>query len=820
MLLSEAKLRSIVRDLILESFLSKKTDSLNSIQIDGLGTFKAVGYSLLGKEHSTYSFGDLMNKMLNIDSMFETVVFQIPKDHAILASIKKGPFILLEGDVKVRNHGTQSIINTDIYNKNSKSKTRMVALPIDENSRKQHGLKIKFSSEKWDSGAPADVDMVIETLGLIGLLPFLGEPADIATMILALKKEEPDYLLAALSLLCALPVLGYAAAGAKKSIKETGNIDEAAELLAAALPSSASVVASRNQYNKIVPYLDEHIEEIARATDIDAVELSNHIEKVDEICKKIFDKMEEMSPHAKSRPGSVKLLKANFRKELAKAIESLKSGSQNARIRKSIAKVQTKSLEKTKIRMKQVLDDLIDSFDPKIDPKTGLRPDGTIPKGIYEAADRFLIEFEGVFAGKSIPNRPGETFQGGAQLWNNISRATGKDKIAARKIYADIIFEMYKRNVKDVNSYTKEVEERIMTDVTQENIDKMISNVVESFGNIKLKYTDDPLTLKTPTNTNATAESLLDLGGYMSHPLNITKMKDGMIEISDQEMFVNLNRVYTNPHAMAGTIEHELGHHIQHTLLPSMGLGNEFVSRAVGEYFTDFGKFLSKEKESLFSISAKDGRVITVDNASMSGGGNLQPSAEMLNSAIRENFRVLQRFMGKPELNIPNERYEFAKRLKSNVGIELPKPHLDYVLYVLRDAKGTPYSSYPGGPMDKTLYYNHLGYNGRVVISLKSGKQIDLYEELSYHSTPEEAGARFYTLANTAKEMGYNTAVPEELTAFFKNETLVTIANHRGGIQRADMTHFYEYCFEIAKSSRPGDPEVFKDLMVYITTFM
>ena len=72
--------------------------------------------------------------------------------------------------------------------------------------------------EKLETGAASMADYAIEIGGILGGIPAIGNAADVGTAILAMVKDPPDYLLAALSILCAIPAIGIGVAVVAKPL--------------------------------------------------------------------------------------------------------------------------------------------------------------------------------------------------------------------------------------------------------------------------------------------------------------------------------------------------------------------------------------------------------------------------------------------------------------------------------------------------------------------------------------------------------------------------------------------------------------------------
>lgn len=185
MIISEYQLRSIIKNMLLENFLDSKVDSLEAVEISGL-KYQAYGYiTQKGKKCAM-----IMVKKKNHQKMMDIGA------------------ILLKAGAKytIENNGKKF---GQVAHKNNKN--AYYAVPVDTKG-------IKFSSVKLETGAASMADWAVEIGGILGGIPFIGEPIDIAAGIVAAIKRPPDYLLAACSILFALPAIGTAIAIAGKPL--------------------------------------------------------------------------------------------------------------------------------------------------------------------------------------------------------------------------------------------------------------------------------------------------------------------------------------------------------------------------------------------------------------------------------------------------------------------------------------------------------------------------------------------------------------------------------------------------------------------------
>ena len=185
MFILESNLRRIIREqIIAEGFLDSKVESLRAIEFRG-ERYDASGY------------GDIQGEVISTP----VVIFSVPEGKKVAGKPLEGPF-----PFKVKNSGTSFEIKRPL---------KYHYMPI-----KTPGLK--FSSERLDVGVASGADWTIEIAGIIGGIPAIGTPADIGASLLAVIKDPPDYLIAAISLICALPVIGLGAAVARPILKQIG----------------------------------------------------------------------------------------------------------------------------------------------------------------------------------------------------------------------------------------------------------------------------------------------------------------------------------------------------------------------------------------------------------------------------------------------------------------------------------------------------------------------------------------------------------------------------------------------------------------------
>jgi len=185
MFILESNLRRIIREqIIAEGFLDSKVESLRAIEFRG-ERYDAAGY------------GDMQGEVISTP----VVIFSVPKGKKVAGKPLEGPF-----PFKVKNSGTSFEIKRPL---------KYHYMPIETPG-------LKFSSERLDVGVASGADWTIEIAGIVGGIPAIGTPADIGASLLAVIKDPPDYLIAAISLICALPVIGLGAAAARPILRKIG----------------------------------------------------------------------------------------------------------------------------------------------------------------------------------------------------------------------------------------------------------------------------------------------------------------------------------------------------------------------------------------------------------------------------------------------------------------------------------------------------------------------------------------------------------------------------------------------------------------------
>lgn len=205
--------KSKITDKTKTGFFGTSAKSLYSIFLDGK-EYKAIGYY----QDSDFKSNPTLEKFKTLVSITdEGRLSEMTHVAALLPNTmidsKKGIRISPD-EISVYNHdkdfkydagiiNNQNTINDSIF-KNldlSKPSDLVVALvPMTAD--------VKYNSEKTSKGGVSGADLLIEKLGFLGLVPGVGEVFDFAAGLVALTKDPPDKVLAALNFTAVIPVIG------------------------------------------------------------------------------------------------------------------------------------------------------------------------------------------------------------------------------------------------------------------------------------------------------------------------------------------------------------------------------------------------------------------------------------------------------------------------------------------------------------------------------------------------------------------------------------------------------------------------------------
>lgn len=202
---SEKELRLLIRrSLLREGFLSSDIEDIATIVIE-IGDAK--------RNYLVRGVGKIEGK--------DCIIFKMPKiDYK---SRKKtfdnlGVKKLPQKDITVKYFEKEFTLSGSATKKrvnDKSSKGERFYIPL-ELAKKSSTIELK--KEKLKTGAPSMADYAIEIGGILGGIPALGNAADISAGVIAAIKDPPDYILAALSFLCAIPAIGIGVATVAKPI--------------------------------------------------------------------------------------------------------------------------------------------------------------------------------------------------------------------------------------------------------------------------------------------------------------------------------------------------------------------------------------------------------------------------------------------------------------------------------------------------------------------------------------------------------------------------------------------------------------------------
>lgn len=567
MIIAENNLRKLIyQELISESFMTTKVDSLEAVSIDGK-KYNALGYSMLDKESSRYSIENILNLVTGAQDRLDTVILQVPSNDAILTKIKGSKFILLDGEILIRNSGTKFKFNTDVFNKNNKSKTRIVAFPIGEAIRKKH--KVKFSSERLDFDAPSGADYAIEIAGILGMIPGLGEPLDAASAVLAIAKDPPDYILAIFSILCAVPVVGTAIAllrpGVKKIAQEGG--EEASKKFVEYIVENVdanfdkATVRKMSIHGRKVFDVIENTEAVEHAANITGVTESVARENLEET-RKIFDKImegfEDIGAARGGRPlasGTKEAIEKQTKEQLDVVVKSLKRGKLRELARENLQDLALLLARKENEFREAYLKAVRDSFD------------SADAMGIYQDSLRFLNDYGDELVGKkfTLPDPPG-----GSLIYKSYDD------------FRDSLYQMCKLHglgLMDVlaPSIVNTVRAATFRFPSERDVDQLIDKTIDMMSNVKYKAVSDMDIAARPKSagglglrTGRPDESVITFGFATG---------GGTEVVINTSAFEGQSAIGRPLEQMRETIQEEFLHSADELMISALSMGDEFVKQ-------------------------------------------------------------------------------------------------------------------------------------------------------------------------------------------------------------------------------------------------
>jgi hypothetical protein len=271
-------------------FLTAKRDRLQSITWNGK-TYNALGYLPDGSPVALISKEDIESKDVS----------------------SSGPFELLgQTNISVTNADETQNYNLAQYQGGN-------VLPV---SVRPGATGVTQNKTKVDYGDASSADIAIEIGGILGAFPLLGEPVDIASGVIAAYKDPPDYILAAISILCAVPVLGIGAAVLKPVLRRLGSAKKIGEKIGEEMAKNMEpeLIAPAVKEAKELAHevLDKVAEKIPEDASIPEV-ASNPIQKVKKEVDKIIDGIYYSSDSVKkTQHYSKEVMLDFFKKDISK----------------------------------------------------------------------------------------------------------------------------------------------------------------------------------------------------------------------------------------------------------------------------------------------------------------------------------------------------------------------------------------------------------------------------------------------------------------------------------------------------------------------
>jgi hypothetical protein len=316
MILSESDIRKIIRNAILnEGFLSGKVESLNSVKFGN-------------KEYHAYGYANMQPwdpKTRNYKKEeVKVVVFDAPKSH--MKTIMQAGGAIVGDDFKVTNLSGRNMGTFGAKSGDGKNKMMTFFLPT-------NSPNLSYSTEKLDLGLPSMADYTVEIGGILGAIPGIGNVADIGTGIIAAIKDPPDYLIAAFSILCAIPALGIGIAFAKEAVKSAGKQGAPGvakvlqkELLDKRVTLDATMMSKiKKQYTSLLGSITAkgRVDTIAKLTNQEAGLIAARLGETKKYIDDIVDNLEVVG---KSSKGVDNLSKVVVKRTSAKLLEEITTG--------------------------------------------------------------------------------------------------------------------------------------------------------------------------------------------------------------------------------------------------------------------------------------------------------------------------------------------------------------------------------------------------------------------------------------------------------------------------------------------------------------
>ena len=337
MIISEQKLRRLIRQTIIkESFLSSEVKSVEKVKLGDL-TLQATGYIAVDD--------------LNPDKFDHVLVYSKKTDHQkIVKNTNSFKLMINNFTYTIKNNKKKSKIKIQLN-----SDMSAYAIPLTTPGLKKVESSIDIGTN------PAD--KVIESLSFLGMVPVYGNVADVAAGILALAKRPPDYVMAVLCVLFAIPWGGLFARASREPIEKALRqlIEEGGELA----PDVAYGIFIRKKKQSVVSLEDfkKHLKGEVLDPDVAKLikkELGENVDKA-KVWKKQFVDIAEASSEEISQ---LTKINANLFKEHLQEMDkilddlfesivtpqSVKAGSESLKklipgIKENIIKVAEQSLD-------------------------------------------------------------------------------------------------------------------------------------------------------------------------------------------------------------------------------------------------------------------------------------------------------------------------------------------------------------------------------------------------------------------------------------------------------------------------------------------
>jgi len=557
MLIAENKLRKIIRKSLLEeSFLTSAIEEIGHLKIDlGGKTYKlpAIGATKIDKK--------------------EVLVFTIPKK----LRLRHGKRINFLKIKKLPNENYILNNKFDVGGKKKISKnapTESARYYISKDDLKK-SANIETSKEKLKTGKASMADYTIEIGGILGGIPAIGNAADVGTAILAMVKDPPDYLLAALSILCAIPAIGIGVAVVAKPLAQKYGgkaAKEAGEAVGRELKTALEkegiefskelVEDMKEQTAEALSALkkSEILKKLAEKLNKEADELSKGFDEIEEVFEAMFKNFEDIGAGGtKLLPPQKEVVKASMRKSAALVMKSLNAGDMLNEVVKFSNDIANEVNEKLAGKINEKFAKYSKEY-----AATGKRAD----QQDLVATSKVLDELGEVFVGQKfkLPNPPG-----GEIVFKNANQFRTDAFSLARLI-----------GIPDKSKFVGLVQKAIMNQpnykqVTPENMAAVANRVVEKFKNIKFKASRDVKKLKSDFDISS-GDLSGDIGvtfGAMQHTdpptifLNVAAFEKGLNSATMEEM--------------VQTLEHEMLHSIDKLIVTATAFGDDAISAMIND---------------------------------------------------------------------------------------------------------------------------------------------------------------------------------------------------------------------------------------------